>query len=266
MPGSTQKLTVEEVWETIKETNLLLQKLSQSQKETDRQVKETALQLKETDRQVKETALQLKETDRQLKESKIGTDRQIKETGLQIKETGHQIEETGLQIKETGHQIEETGRQINEVSKENKKRTAKLEELFTGQWGKLMESLVRGDLIKLLNERNIEVEEISPDRKKSWNGQYYEFDIIAINGDEIVVVEVKTTLRSEDLENFMNKLRLFKKIYPLYSNLKVYGAVAYLKENEGMANRSEKKGLFVIRATGSSASIVNKENFRPQSF
>ena len=231
MPGSTQKLTVEEVWETIKETNLQLQKLSQSQKETDRQ----------------------------LKESKIDTDRQLKETGLQLKETA-------LQLKETGHQIEETGRQINEVSKENKKRTAKLEELFTGQWGKLMESLVNGDLIKLLNERNIEVEEISPDRKRSWNGQQYEFDIIAINGDEIVVVEVKTTLRSEDLENFMNKLKFFKKIFPVYSNLTIYGAVAYLKENEGMASRSEKKGLFVIRATGSSASIVNKENFRPQSF
>ena len=39
--------------------------------------------------------------------------------------------------------------------KETDRKIKKLNDLFTGQWGKLMESLVEGDLIKLLKERQI---------------------------------------------------------------------------------------------------------------
>ena len=52
-----------------------------------------------------------------------------------------------------------TEKSLRKYQKESKERTNKLEELFTGQWGKLMESLVKGDLIKLLNERGITVEQ-----------------------------------------------------------------------------------------------------------
>ena len=40
---------------------------------------------------------------------------------------------------------------------ETDRRLRKLDELFNGQWGKLMEALVEGDLIELLNQRGIQV-------------------------------------------------------------------------------------------------------------
>ncbi len=57
-----------------------------------------------------------------------------------------------------------------------------------------MESLVEGDLIRLFQERGIDVHETSPRRKGTQNGEQFEFDIIAHNGNEIIIVEVKTTL------------------------------------------------------------------------
>ena len=45
------------------------------------------------------------------------------------KETDRQLKETNLQIKETGNHLK------------------RLEKLFEDQWGKLMEALVKGDLI-----------------------------------------------------------------------------------------------------------------------
>ena len=167
----------------------------------------------------------------------------------------------------------ETDRRINklitEAEKDRKaaqKRMNELDELFTDHWGKLMESLVKGDLLKLLQGRGINVDDIAKEREKTFQGKKYEFDIIAIDGGEIVVVEVKTTLRLKDINHFEAKLKLFKEIFPIYKNLKVYGAVAYLKANEGSSTRAMKKGFFVIRATGSSASIINAKNFRPTAF
>ena len=158
--------------------------------------------------------------------------------------------------------FKETGKQIKEMAKEVKR----LDGSFGDRWGKLMESLVQGDLIKLLQDRKIDVIGVAKEHKRTIDGKNYEIDIIAINGQEIVAVEVKTTLDKEEVDDFLKKLKVFKKFFKEYSDRKIYGAVAYLKENQGSAGYSQTKGLFVIRATGSSASIVNKKSFRPKTF
>ncbi len=157
-------------------------------------------------------------------------------------------------------------RDRKEWARENKKRIDYLDNLFKGQWGKLMESLVKGDLIRLLRERGININDIAQEREKFFQGKTYEFDIIAIDGGEMVAVEVKTTLNLEDVEQFVQKLKMFKEVFPEYKNKKVYGAVAYLKANRGADRKAIKNGLFAIRATGDSASITNDKDFRPTAF
>ena len=171
------------------------------------------------------------------------------------KDTDHRMKETDRQMKETDRQMKETDRRLK-----------RLDDLFTGQWGKLMEALVKGDLIKLLNSRGIEVNGIARDHERQFEGKPYEYDIIAINGEEIVVVEVKTTLRLESVNHFIKKLEMFKKVLPEYRDKRIYGGIAYLKANEGTDRFSESRGLFVIRAVGSSSSIINAEHFKPKSF
>lgn len=51
---------------------------------------------------------------------------------------------------------------------------------------------------------------------------------------------------------------------PEFKDKNVYGSVAYLTA-DGSSNRmAENLGLFVIRATVSSSSIVNKKDFQPK--
>ena len=178
------------------------------------------------------------------------------------KELSASQEKTDRQISGLFESQERTDRQIQET----RQSIRSLHDLFTTQWGKLMESLVKGDLVKLLNEKGIEVGGLSQEHSRPFNGVEYEFDIIAVNGAEIVVVEVKTTLRTNDVDHFIRKLKDFKKVFPEYQRNTIYGAVAYLKANQGSDKSAEKKGLFIIRATGSSASIANKEGFQPKSF
>ncbi len=159
-----------------------------------------------------------------------------------------------------------THQEVLELFKETGKQLKELKELFTGRWGKLVESLVEGDLVSLLKERKIDVIGVAKEHKRTVNGKDYEIDIIAINGKEIVVAEVKTTLGKKDVDKFIKKLKVFKDYFKEYKNRKIYGCVAYLRENQGSAGYSQKQGLLVIRATGSSASIINKEKFKPKEF
>jgi Holliday junction resolvase-like predicted endonuclease len=172
----------------------------------------------------------------------------LKDLALAQKETDARFKETDVRFKETD------------------KRIKAAFDLFEGQWGKLMESLVEGDLINLLNQWGIKTTETSMRRKGSHNGQNFEFDIIAHNGGEIVIIEVKTTLKTQDVKQFIEKLKAAKIYMQEYKDYKIYGAVACLRADSGSEVYAENEKLFVIKATGNSAHILNKKGFVPKGF
>ena len=167
-----------------------------------------------------------------------------------------------LMFQETDKKFQETDKQF----KKTDKKLRDLEKLFTGHWGRLMESLVEGDLVKLLNERGILVNLLYNRVRGIYVDRQFEFDIIAENGDEIVFVEVKTTLKTDDVKDFIEDLKLFKKMRPKYKDNKVIGTVAYLTDEGDASRMAQNKGLFVIQATGSSASIINRIDFQPRAW
>jgi Holliday junction resolvase-like predicted endonuclease len=155
---------------------------------------------------------------------------------------------------------------LSEKFKENDKKLKEQKYLFTSEWGNLVESLVEGDIVTLLNQKGINVIDIIEGRKGRRDGINFEFDIITINNTEMVIVEVKTTLTPEDIRLFLKKLAQAKDWMPEYADKIVYGAVAFISEDTGSSAMAEKNGLFVIKATGDSASIVNADNFVPKSW
>ena len=147
---------------------------------------------------------------------------------------------------------------------------------FNRKWGQFLENLVKDDLVKLLGERNIKVARVQPRLVfcDSNGREIGEFDLVAINGEEIVAVEVKTTLTKEKVEKFIAQLKMFKKYFPEYANKVIYGAVAFLGEPEsqdarGAAKYSEENGLFVIMSPGGSSNVTamsNAKDFKPKAF
>ncbi len=179
-----------------------------------------------------------------------------KETGQQLKEMARELKEAAL----------ETDRLITRQARDAERRFRQADGKFDSRWGQFMESLVEGDLVPLLQARGIEVDTTSGRYKKKRNGEHMEIDIVALNGGEAVVVEVKTKLRSEAVTRFAEKLKVFQDWFPYYRDRTIYGAMAYLESDEDVARHAERQGLFLIRATGSSASIVNAPDFRPRDY
>ena len=172
------------------------------------------------------------------------------------------FQETDKQIKETGRYIRETERQI----KKTDDKVNKIYGLYSCQWGNLVESLVSGCLVRILNGHGIMVRDAYTKREGSYGDIRYEFDMIAGNGQEIVVTEVKSTLRPADVEKFLYRLRHVRTWIEGYRNKTVYGAVAYLSVRDKADQLAMEQGLLVIKATGDSASIVNPKSFQPQTF
>ena len=86
------------------------------------------------------------------------------------------------------------------------------------------------------------------------------------NGEEVVVVEVKTTLKPKHIKRFVESMKDFSRYFPYYATMRVYGAVAYIRSDSDTDRFAYKKGLYVIRAAGDSASILNDSKFKPRSF
>ena len=79
---------------------------------------------------------------------------------------------------------------IRKRQKETNRQMKKLAGLFTGQWGKLMESLVEGDLVALLQARGISVRSTHP-RVRAAQWSVMSSHLAGMRGDG--GVEVKTS-------------------------------------------------------------------------
>ncbi|MDS4022040.1 MAG: hypothetical protein RKR03_16295 [Candidatus Competibacter sp.] len=204
------------------------------------------------------------ETDRKFQEGRAEADRRFQETERLLKEQSQETERLlKEQSQDTDRKFQETDRKFRETDR----KLNQLEKLFTSQWGKLMESLVEGDLVELLAQRGIPIVDTTTRLKgKRADGGNYEFDIIAHNGEDIVVVEVKTTLKPQDVEDFVERLGQIKQWIPRYARNRIYGAVAWLTADAGAERMVENRGLFSIRATGHSASIQNAPSFTPRAW
>ncbi|MCX6153221.1 MAG: hypothetical protein NT007_03565 [Candidatus Kapabacteria bacterium] len=168
---------------------------------------------------------------------------------------------TDAKFQATDAKFQATDTKIKETTINVDKLTAKLDQ-SEKRWSKFVESLVEGKLIEMLRAKNIEVNRTYTRIKTNFNEKDYEFDIFAINGSEMVVVEVKTTLGIEDVNDFIEDMQDFKEVFPEYGTKKVIGAMAYINVDSAADRFAAKKGFYLIKATGESARIVNRESFK----
>ena len=178
------------------------------------------------------------------------------------------------EVQEIWKLIKETQNSINKLSASQKQTDRQIQKIggrFNQRWGTLVESLVEGKLVKIFQDRGIDITQTHTRSQSEWRKadgriERREFDIIVANGTEVVVVEVKTTLTPKDINVFMDTLKDFKHYFPRYKTETIYGAAAYLNSENKAHLIAEEEGLFLIRAAGDSASLVNKKDFKPKSF
>ena len=201
------------------------------------------MSLSEVEKSVKEIWEMFKETDRRL-------DRRFEETDRRL-----------------DRRFEETDRRLDKRFEETDEEIKMLSRLFTGQWGKLIESLAESGILEQLQSRGIAVSRLFRRSVSRQNGREMELDFLLTNDTEVVLGEVKTTLKTDDVKNFINKLDEFLYFYPHYKGFKIYGAMIGLNMEEASAKYAYRKGLFVFRVGGEGMlQLLNDDKFMPKDF
>ena len=261
--------TVESIMAILRETaeNLRvlsadLKELRESQRQTDEQLKQTDEQLKQTDEYIKnlskETTEKFKETSEKFKE----TTEKFKETTEKFKETSEKVKETSEKVKETSEKVKETSEKVKETSEQIKNLGTEVGSIGN-QWGKIAEYLVGSDFKYILKEQFGIVTDFSARNfDGNYQGEDWEIDIAAANGDIAVVGEVKVTMTVEKVEAFVSKnLRNFHLYMPDHRHKKIYGLIAFVKIDDGyedeVLSRAREYGLLVVKAMGDTFKVLN---------
>lgn len=102
-------------------------------------------------------------------------------------------------------------------------------------------------------------------KKKGVAGEY---DTVAVNGDAVLVIEVKNKLQNRMVDNFLEKkLPRFKKNFPEYRDRRLLGGIGALVVKDAVGRYAEKAGLYVLTQTSEGgAALINRKNFRAKEF
>jgi len=140
--------------------------------------------------------------------------------------------------------------------------TMKAVDALTGEWSKFVEGLIAPAAERLFKERGIEVDKIYQRVKAHKNGDDMEVDILAVNGKYAVLIEAKSTLKIDDVNEHIRRIKRFKTFFPEYKDRKVVGAVGGIAIDEESDKYAYKKGLFVIVESGENVKILNDKKFK----
>ena len=195
-----------------------------------------------------------KKTDTQileLKESQKKTDEQLQKTDEQLQKTDAQLQKTDELLEKTITKLDEVGRQLGDLG------------LVQGE---VAEDLFYRNVRYLFKEeRDMIFADVKRNLKKKGEGEY---DIVAANGDAVLVIEVKNKLQNRMVDNFVEKkLPKFKKIFPEYRGQRLFGGIGALVVKDAVGRYAEKAGLYVLTQTSEGgAGLVNRKSFRAKEF
>jgi hypothetical protein len=202
------------------------------------------------------------------------TQEAIAEIWQLLRETAARQQETAVSQavsqKETDARFKETDARFKENAAQIKEMTAgldRLEGLFGDQWGKMLEALVQPSALRLFQARGIAVRRLHQRSKAQRNGDTMEVDLILENGADLVVVEVKSKLNVEAVDDLLADLAQFTDYFPSYRGYTIYGAVAGLHIVESADRYAYRQGLFVLSVGGEGmVQLLNDAKFKPRNF
>ena len=182
--------------------------------------------------------------------------------GLTFEKVWAVIIETQKSVQETQNVMRETQRETNESFKKMEKTVAVLSKNIGGlgnSLGQLTESLIGSELFKKFKEFGYIFKRQAPHIK------YYdenakliaEVDLFLENGDYAMLVEIKTELSIEDINEHLTRIEKIRKhMDNRDERRKLVGAVAGRTVSDNVLIYAQRKGLYVIIQNGDSASIA----------
>ena len=196
------------------------------------------------------TDQELKDLVARLAVAQDRTDQQLAEWQKESAESRRQMEK---QSRETDRKLKEVARQIGDLG---------------NKFGSFTEGMAWPSMQKLLRQK-FKMDTIGPRVIKRRNGRTLELDVLAyVNGETnaACVVEVKSHLRSDGVQQVLNTMREFTEFFPEHHGKKVYGIVAVVDAPANVKKQVLDAGLYLACIHDENFTLDVPADFRPKDF
>lgn len=183
------------------------------------------------------------------------------------KETERRSQETERRFQETERRFQETERRFQETDRLLKRQNQQLNEQIGklgNRLGEFVEWQVRPAVVRLFQDRGIDVHEFHDGVSVQRGGDGIEIDLLVVNTTDAVLVEVKSKLSQADVDEHLERLGKFKQLMPRYADVRAMGAVAAMVVPNDVARYAYRQGLYVLAQSGDGVVILNDDKFQPQ--
>jgi hypothetical protein len=217
-----------ELHELYRETAKGLEKLKESHEATERSLRESHA---ETERSLRESHA---ETEKTLRESCEATERSLRESHAETEKT--------------------LNRAIGSTEKTLNKAIGGL----SNTMGALVERFMTTGLPQKFKQFGFTFDRITTVKwADSEHNIYTEIDGLLENGSQAMVVEVKTTLRNEDVDDHLVRMERVRKYANLHGDRREFlGAMAATIVDKSSREYALKKGFFVIEPAGEDVKVT----------
>jgi hypothetical protein len=129
--------------------------------------------------------------------------------------------------------------------------------------GTIAEDIVAPGIPQLIKKTyDLDVTELSVRRKRKLNGRTREYDVIAVAGDYVFVVDVKSVYRSQYLDHFQEMLNDFFTFFPEYERYKLVPVIASFNLPKDVVNIASSRKWLALHMHGDYLEFVNKERVK----
>lgn len=200
-----------------------------------------------TDDELKALVASLAIDQKELTKKMAQTDEKIASLFVAQKQTDEQMKHTDEQMKHTDDRLDKLRELIGNMGRNQ---------------GDVTEEFFYNSLAEQPHLGSIHFDDIAKIEQKRRGKTEEEYDIVMTNGNAIGIVEVKYKAHANDLEKLERKMRNFKKLFPVYENYKLYGAIASFHIYEEAKQEALACGFFVLQRSGKVVHTECGENLR----
>ena len=182
-----------------------------------------------------------------------------------LREVAEGQKENKEQIRLLRESQKETERIIEKIQRETAKEIKAVNQSvgrLTNRLGEFVEEAVRPAAVKLFRERGIDVHEVHQNISAKRDGEGLEIDLLVVNNNDVVIIECKSNLSIDDVNEHLERLEKAKRLLPDHKNKQIFGAVAGMVIPENVAIYAIRKGLYVIGQNGEHLELRNDVSFR----
>jgi len=137
---------------------------------------------------------------------------------------------------------------------------------MSNKLGTMVEDLVAPSLQRIIEEslQTPVIEQIIRRKRRLPDGRVKEFDAIALTADLVCLNSTKATLRSADVDHFIEDIAAFRAFFPEYDDRALIGILASLDVDASVLAYAETKGFLVIAIGDQLMEVKNRPGFEPR--